>query len=339
MASIPALDGVRGLAILLVLLGHSIHVGENFAMLSPQAAGVRLFFVLSGFLITRLLLDATGAIRTEAVSRASVLSAFYMRRVLRIVPLYAVALAVGAIIGIAALREHWPWYVAYLANVRAAIAPPDVSISHLWSLAVEEQFYLIWPWLVLAGGLPGRCARVMLVCAGARAVLLLTGHEAAAYTLTRFDALAAGAWLAHGLSPAVIRRCGWAGLAGLLVLPWGDAHTMPVAMLSEWAGISGCVWLVAMAPRWRVLTLAPLRGVGRISYAVYVIHPMLPEALARTGLPAIAVWQGVGLSLALAWVSWILVERPILRLKRYWPYVPRQTHRPLPAPVSDWGRA
>lgn len=202
---ITALDGLRGIAILAVL---EFHFAEGLTGLSRAELaiynfirtgwlGVDLFFVLSGFLITGILTDARHTPRY--------FQNFYWRRAVRIFPpYYAFLLAYGVFYPLARHRPldaPW-WHWTYLTNVAVALHLPVGTTPHFWSLAVEEQFYLLWPLLIYL--LPRRAAmRVCLGCiVGAPAIrimLLLAGiGNPAAYVLMpcRVDALAVGGWLA-----------------------------------------------------------------------------------------------------------------------------------------------
>jgi peptidoglycan/LPS O-acetylase OafA/YrhL len=227
---VPALDGVRGLAILLVLLYH--FVGQTAATNRLEAAvtwalgygflGVDLFFVLSGFLITGILYDSRaepGYFRT-----------FYMRRVLRIFPLYYGVLAVvffgvsliPALRGseLAGLKEHQAWAWLYGINVYLSIQGGWVLsyIEHFWSLAVEEHFYFVWPLVVwLLGARPRLLMRTALglaaVSFGARVAASLSGVSTVATTvLTPFqlDALCLGGlfavWLRQPKGELAVKR-------------------------------------------------------------------------------------------------------------------------------------
>src|SRR5688572_2559121 len=213
---IPALDGVRGVAILLVLILHFSAYGHGLA---PSALlidrlyyrvagagwiGVDLFFVLSGFLITGILCSA----------RASehYLRNFYARRVLRIFPLYYGALILLVVLlpwfwpdnaGIDSMARDAPWYWTYLSNLKIARDgwPESGAIGHFWSLAVEEQFYLVWPLIVMALGrrqLQYACLVCIVGALAIRVSLNMQGNSTAAFVLTpaRMDALAVGAYLA-----------------------------------------------------------------------------------------------------------------------------------------------
>ena len=210
---IPALDGVRGVAILLVLIFHfarftriagDLWLDRLFLHVTQVGwVGVDLFFVLSGFLITGILLDAKG--------REGYLRTFYARRALRILPLYYAVLCTMVL---AALLFNSPvyhrfletqaWYWLHFQNVLFAQRswPGPASLGHFWSLAVEEQFYLVWPFAV-AFAKPGVLLRLSVGCVIAsfllRLVLSASGaHPAFSYALmpARMDALAIGAVLA-----------------------------------------------------------------------------------------------------------------------------------------------
>jgi len=213
-AYVPALDGVRGLAIIMVMLAHFTSYGGLHPVVFLDRAyrsvvmlggtGVDLFFVLSGFLITGILLDS----RHEA----GYFRNFYMRRVLRIFPLYYATLAGCFLIlplfrggdeELARLLSEQGWYWTYLANVRMALDgwPAFNSIGHFWSLAVEEQFYMVWPLAVFAVG--GKRLRILCVMVILGSLLARVAFWQAGFlprinvmTVARMDALAAGAFLA-----------------------------------------------------------------------------------------------------------------------------------------------
>ncbi|MEM8865655.1 MAG: acyltransferase, partial [Planctomycetota bacterium] len=237
---IPALDGVRGLGVLMVVIYHSSHVPSGDLLLQAFALvrsmlwiGVDLFFVLSGFLITRILISTHDS--------PQYFRSFYVRRTVRIFPLYygvlfalfvglpAMAWIVGGPIAeltasgaYRQLAEHQVWLWTYLQNFFQARGPTGQpgaglpGLGHFWSLAIEEQFYLVWPamiWLVARGeNLTRRIAMLCCVIVTAtlaiRSGLVISGAEPWAifhWTFTRCDALAWGALAAALVSDAQFR--------------------------------------------------------------------------------------------------------------------------------------
>lgn len=305
----PELDGLRGIAVLVVLASHA-HV-PGFAI-DGGLAGVTLFFALSGYLITSLLaaeIAASGRIR---------LAGFYARRALRLLPaLFAVLIvvAIGYSIGVwtslAALPLTIASVVGYMANW-AGIGGLQLGVlAHTWSLSVEEQFYLAWPLLLVAGIRFRRLAIALLVVAVLvtpwRFVLMGDGAGYArvfAGTDTHVDALFVGCAIAL-LGTRLPSAFGWLGLAATVVLgmTWAsDAELpwfLPLATVGSALALAGC----PASLRW-----APLAYIGRISYGLYLWHYLF----IWSGLP----WPVVILaSLLVASLSYIVIERPFLRLK------------------------
>jgi peptidoglycan/LPS O-acetylase OafA/YrhL len=340
---LPSLDGVRGLAVLLVLAFHAWpSQWTSFGWM-----GVDLFFVLSGFLITGILVDAR-----DAPGRART---FYIRRVLRILPLYYGVLVLMFVVlplvhrptslVYAQLSHDQIWYWTYTSNWLLGLEiPPHFNyMNHFWSLAVEEQFYLMWPLIVwhtsrrtalriAAGAIAGALlCRIVLADAGV--------WWLATYFLTpcRVDALAVGSLVALALRApgdpaATVRRVSDGmlraaiGVTALVVLALVFAHTgfaekvrLPVSVnLSAVAWIFGWLVTVAATRQPRVLQWAPLRAAGQYSYGIYVVHPFVFEYVRR-------YWAGDGIflrgvvvavaSVLLAWLSYHGYEKHFLRLK------------------------
>jgi len=318
----PALDGLRGLAILLVYIFHyggglkSTHLaGRLFGYLSSAGwTGVELFFALSGFLITGILWNST----REPYSIRN----FYARRVLRILPLYYAALVICAVVmliqGHHQLRQLY-LYAFFLQDLPRladmALAVPTLPLHHFWSLAVEEQFYLIWPFLLL---LCHTRRAALRLCLGAFALcwsfcfviygpLHLVSPQTAQsfdmFFLTRAGALALGAALAIALSatpgssnpPAFTRFALPAFLAGLAIYLTSSliCHDFTLAPHLQFIlGLPG-VWLAATATipivlrsglLRRLCSVTPLRFLGRISYGFYVFHLLLMPVFDAIGL-------------------------------------------------------
>ncbi len=353
---VPALDGLRGLAVLMVVASHvsSYHA----ELLGP--AGVAIFFVLSGYLITTLLLKERD--RWGAVS----LPAFYLRRALRLFP---------ALVLIVVLTPVLLWAVSdpRLGSVTAGLLTTLFYVQdwagatghfgvlpHAWSLSVEEQFYLLWPFaLALIGsrvrGNPHALARAVLgltAIAGLWHVLatLVLGYNWTYYAPdTNAVFLLAGCALATGLRarPALTLPgpVAVAALAAVCVLPLLLTR-LPV---SHWRSSTllmfpvtlGGVLVVLGVGRLPVLNLGVLRWFGKISYGLYLWNYLLislePNGHELTGKQRLMA--GV-LAIAVAAASWYLVESPILRRKARYQRVPELSEppggsaRPVPAPAS-----
>jgi peptidoglycan/LPS O-acetylase OafA/YrhL len=370
---IPALDGLRGIAIILVLLHHFTYYRPTAGLDARLGdvlfffwTGVDLFFVLSGFLITGILLDSRG--------RERYFSTFYARRFLRIFPLYYLVLFLAFVVvpefpalhtvvlgqeGEIDLPPQWPYWL-YLTNFSIAEGGwVHGWVDVAWSLAIEEQFYLVWPlliWLCPPRVLPVLCALILI----SQPVARIYAREIDMPVLSifvlpwfRLDGFAVGALLAlaqrSGHMPLLAR---WAGavaiaaVAGIIYCTIMGGHTWwwnrPMQQYGySLIAIAGGAMLAAAIgrpaqSRWPRMLSAPwLRAFGKYSYGLYLIHPPVmrvvrefvfdPLEYERFGLgPWIAqvvyYAAATSASFALAWLSWNAYESPILRLKERFPY-------------------
>ncbi len=340
---LPQLDGLRAVAIALVLASHLWplptvkHLGLDKLWAPPLGhVGVSLFFVLSGFLITRILLASRD--RQEAgATLGSQLWPFYARRFLRIVPAYTVLLAVLVCGGVQRADERLVWHATYTSNV---ILASDAEWAkggfdrHLWSLSVEEQFYLVWPLLVLLTPRLGLLPMMVLTFAGGTLWRSWCLWEGTSFKWTEIttpanaDLLAAGGLLALVALP---RSAAWA--MTLIVLPVALLLNGPLGnwQIGPRIAINNAILALGLAGLVRLcdgtggpLAWRPLAYVGTISYAAYLVHTVCGE-LARRMIGADAnVWllsiTATSLTLGIASLSWHAFESPILRLKRLVPY-------------------
>ena len=353
---IGALDGIRGLAILLVLAFHFGRSARMFGISNPilQATeigwvGVDLFFVLSGFLITGILYDSR---MNERYYRN-----FYARRSLRIFPLYYGALLVTVVLGMLwpeaeVWSAHSPaWIAFYTTNFLMASEGTEAAgiLGHFWSLAVEEHFYLLWPLFVRWGTrrqLMAVSAALIVMAFALRITLVFKGVDPEAIyilTPTRFDALATGAFCSLAVrgagGPVALMRVGWITLvlggAGMLVLIL-SRHTLsnqdPVMQtvgFTMLSAIFASVIVIGLTGRLikGVLENGVLRWFGRYSYGIYIWHPIIAVILFNTQIPgalgvsgphssALMVLLALALSILTAVISYRYWEQPFLRLKR-----------------------
>ena len=149
----PQFDGLRALAVITVMVDHFTADVPNFPLpdwIRLGATGVRLFLVMSGFFITASLRRARERMELSAISAPRTIGDFYLRRLLRIGPAYIAFAAIALVLNIGAIRQNWPWVFTGTVNWFIAWANQwPLTISHLWSVCVQEQFYLFWPLLIL----------------------------------------------------------------------------------------------------------------------------------------------------------------------------------------------
>jgi peptidoglycan/LPS O-acetylase OafA/YrhL len=343
------LDGLRAVAVLCVCWHHwmpkRFHLGLNWG-----ATGVDLFFVLSGFLITGILLACRRPLEAGRQGVWFTAKRFYARRFLRIFPLYYAVLAVASValaLEPGVLVSLWTYTFNLWGAWRGVLS--GTLVSHFWSLAVEEQFYLVWPWVML---LAPRRALVLIVVATialgplSRALLFAAGAPFDAMrmvTTSCLDLLAAGALFAilverHGLAGVLRGRLARAtGLVGALLFAWGtviqvrgggaDASQLDVLVVyTRWPLFA---WLVLAAAQGfggllgRVLCARPLTYVGKVSYGVYVFHAFA-LLLDRVGLagfhPLVRCAAYLAFTLVVSELSWRFFESRINALKERFPY-------------------
>jgi len=361
---LPTLDGLRGVAILAVLFfhyaggalkqSHSLFVGSISMMIGFGWTGVDLFFVLSGFLITGILYDTRNGSRYYRN--------FYARRALRIFPAYYLLLATYLLLT-PFLHLHWKpghlFFLVYLGYPAALVWPalqlisPFVAVVHLWSLSSEEQFYLIWPWMIAKLKNP---KVILWACAalGGGAILLRTTILAAhaldpswvyGFLPCRMDTLALGAAL------AILVRSSWYSHAqqwsapvfiiagGILIIICCVRHTVDrydfvIATIgySLIAIVYGALLLGSLRKgSWlgHLFSAKLLRFFGKYSYGLYLyhlplaslLHPMRDYFISRTQSfltgSAVYLTSALAINLIVACLSFYLFESPILQLKTH----------------------
>ncbi len=340
------IDALRLLAVLVVMFHHYL-VEVHFTIFGR---GVELFFMLSGYFTTRQLLLFKDRVRSGGGGMGRALAAFYARRYIRILPVYAAVVAAGLLAGMPEARDNAVWLATFTANWGILLRGEWIGpYSHFWSLAVLEQFYLFWPTLVLT--LPRRWetrAPVVLVLAavGWRTGCLATGlHGMGTFLVpwAGWDQLGIGALVAvlHARGDAaapLMRRLARVGLllGGPVALGLLFPGVLPVPV-GYFYGVRPLVdslffaWLVDAAARGfgglpgRILSNRAVCTLGRSSYSIFAIHHFTVYLLP----PGVRAWLGpvldcdwrwtvlVPATLLVAWLCYRFVERPIGRLKRH----------------------
>lgn len=338
----PALDGLRGVAILAVLAIHTHHV-IGWPLLRGGNIGVDIFFVLSGFLITALLLE-----EWQHVGSIS-LKGFYWRRALRLGPALLVLLAVmyafaGVFLAPVEANETkraLPIAFVYASDLALAFFNiPLGALQHTWSLAIEEHFYLVWPLLLLAGLKLGISKRwlllITLLLAVASMIQRATLHQLGAPPVrtyygidTRADALLIGCAAAMAVTWGMLRS----NHVRLLLIPASllivlcliaTDYASPFMHLGGFTALAGAAAVLVvnsvLSPSSQLTGLfeaRPLVWVGRISYGLYLWHYLVFKAANHLQLGwALKLCVAVTATFAVTCLSYYLIERPALSLKR-----------------------
>jgi peptidoglycan/LPS O-acetylase OafA/YrhL len=335
---IPALDGLRAVAVFLVIFGHF-----GFEMV-PAMQGVMIFFVLSGFLITWLLLKENE--RSGTVS----LAGFYKRRTLRIFPaFYAYWLLLVLMLVVTGRAVLWPqaWSaLLYTSNYYTAInGDPNNGLSHTWSLAIEEQFYLLWPCVFLL--LRSNLRRMTIFLVGLigavwihRAVLSLGFHVDQAYIFaaldTRIDGLMVGCLLAVLLKRQALASL-WRGVTANALLPLATIALLAGSIYAgnvysyKYQDVFGfaiepvlvailVVQMISLSSTalWKWTEWRAVKYLGRISYSLYLYQQLTLHAVrnALSSYPVLVQLTGaIVVTIILATISYYVIERPFLKLK------------------------
>lgn len=292
----PALDGLRGIAIILVILYHNFNFIEYF---NYGWLGVDLFFVLSGFLITNILLNS---LTSENYFRN-----FYARRVLRIFPLYYFSLLLflflipainPSLLDMSYYKEHQVWFWTYLQNWPLIIKSDEsgIALNHYWSLAIEEQYYVLWPLVILLLKKPKRlfilCVLVLVIVIAARFYIWENSEYYPSYEraflFTRIDGILIGSMLAaiYKINPQLLRKYFTFFLLALTAVNYlfylykqtqsPDFPVWAIAGFTTFSFIFAIVVYEAVMKENRVvnyiLTNPVLRFLGKYSYGFYIFH-------------------------------------------------------------------
>ena len=345
------LDGVRALAVLMVMVSHWTDRQSTSLLHYGGAMGVGLFFVLSGFLISHILLRQQVDFQSGIPGiKAKILSTFYIRRTLRIFPIYYLYITVLVVLGIGASREIWPWLYGYAYNILLFATNNWYSgyVEHLWSLAIEEQFYLVWPLALLACPprfnwhlVFGFIALGMICKAGM--YLQAPASQYSKFPVCQFEAFGLGALL------ALIRQSKmripnatflmWLSFGFYIFFKWNVLH------------FHGKSFLGVLIPSWSIFSMLVVYlaadGItgfskvffdnkfvvylGKVSYGLYLYHLFVPDLvsygfqkfqIATLPFPLMHLIYSL-VTLGICAASWTLIEQPINGLKDRFRYFPK----------------
>lgn len=348
MRYLKQLDALRAIAVIFVIIKHYVPAHYIINATPNGIIGVGTFFVLSGYLITSILFHQRGQ---AEVPRMTLIKNFYGRRTLRIFPIYYLTVLLLLLFQNrtdTSIGTTYPYYLTYTANIYFFLSNKwDGMLSHLWSLSVEEQFYLLWPWAILF--LPRKYLPHLLfgfIAVGIGTQSLLRGHRMGdVLPFTAFDSFGLGALLAwvqlyrSRYLPLFYRTASVAAaLAAVLMalyVGWG-VQLLPVRTIVSFMA----VWLIAHlllhekdSPLRFVFNNRLLIFLGKISYGLYLyqnlipklitsdivdkyINPLLPKAITNQwGL--LFLFESLFLLVLVSWLSYEVIEKRFLKLKRY----------------------
>jgi peptidoglycan/LPS O-acetylase OafA/YrhL len=335
---LSGIDGLRAIAAMLVVVYHAGVPGV------PASTGVLAFFVLSGFLITRLIIDEEEATHSVSLKR------FYIRRSFRIFPAFYAYFFVALAFTLLRHRPvNWPHAASafyYVSNYyQAILGDPDNGLSHTWSLSVEEQFYLLWPLAFILLRTNARRFTTLAVLIPLlwlyRELLVFVFSVDQGYIYeafdTRVDHILMGCLLAVALHGGYLQRlwrivCGspWSILVtlGLIVLTFQGGRFIPIRDYRDSVEFVVmpvlCAVLIAQLiafpthPVTRPFNWGWMRYLGKISYSIYLYQQLVvyPAMKLAGGSRALGVVSAIVVTIIFAMGSWYIVEQPFLKLRK-----------------------
>lgn len=358
MKYIKQLDSLRAIAVLLVIISHWLPETNIVNRYVPNGAiGVNIFFVLSGFLISTILFANKNSAENATISKGVILKNFYARRSLRIFPIYYLAIFILLIFHKATgthIKPAFIYFATYASNFYFFhIGTWDGMISHLWSLAVEEQFYLLWPCILLFT----RKKYLLPVILGFILIGTISNYLTRDFqlngvlTFTCFDAFGLGALLSWQViydAKSMTRFYGilsfCAGVSAVLLLgylissqtvyfPWRTIISIMALWLIAYITINANSNRALFKLVWNNKVLIFL---GKISYGLYLYHnlvsgfnikviniyinPLLPDILFKKHWGELFLAENIILLVLISWLSFVFIEKKFLSLKKYFQY-------------------
>ncbi len=365
MQYIKQLDSIRAIAVIMVIISHWLPNQNIFNRIPNGQIGVDIFFVLSGFLISKILLDNRDKAILQNTSTFTVLKNFYIRRSLRIFPIYYLTIIAVYIVTAydgTPIKDPFIYYATYTSNFYFFSQQSwDVMLPHLWSLAVEEQYYLIWPWLVLL--VNRKYILPVILCfivIGIGSQLLVSGLKMSRIlTFTCFDAFGLGSLLAWGITykkekvPLYFKQLSIVAIIVFLyflysvtVKQWMVLSVRTtVSILTLW--LICYIYIYHQTDKLRgtfILNNRLLIFIGKISYGIYLYHNIIPSMITEKYIDVyfnpllpdffnvkykmlLVIAENSILVIVISWLSFILIEKQFLKLKNRFNYIPKNTSK------------
>lgn len=344
------IDGLRCFAVLGVVFAHYIvsHLDNDTIRKIPFGSGVNLFFVISGYLITTILLNKKNDIENKTTTISKEIKNFFAKRTLRIFPLYYLIILFLFIFSYNEVQEYFIYLLTYTTNMYMTFHNTYIgSRTHLWSLAVEEQFYLIWPFIVFFINrkyfLSIISVLIILSLFSKFYFLNYTSYQLGsnAFLISCFDSLGMGALLAYlqlynlTLFERILNKKVLLGLIISYIILFIFPKALSPSTISLFENFANSLiyfFIVGIAAqnKFNGITKFLLENktslyLGKISYGIYIIHNFMPDLfysffarkLPPTDHYSIKVFYWIFLTILVASISWFLIERPILKLKKH----------------------
>lgn len=341
------LDGLRFIAVFLVILSHWFPKTHFLNYLPNGSIGVTIFFVLSGFLISSILFNYKQKIKKGKVNNRKALAIFYIRRSLRIFPIYYILIIFLYFYGYSTIKENFGYFLTYTSNILMFKNQTSYgTISHLWTLAIEEQFYLFWPFIVLF--VRKKFIKVIipiliLIAVFSQFYMNLNFEYYNYLTFNAFDAFGFGSLLAffHTFEKenlVVYRNILWGLLAVVSLFFILNINFFTSQTLTSILTTLLLIFILNAKNKnsypSKFLRIPTLRYIGKISYGIYLFHTFIPGFMRnyyQLYLPTFLKNQyfisGVnfGIVILVATVSWYVIESPINSIKKKFKILSRKS--------------
>jgi peptidoglycan/LPS O-acetylase OafA/YrhL len=345
------IDGLRCFAVLGVLISHFIiyYLSNESLKTLPFGSGVNLFYVISGYLITTILLNKKQEIEDKTTTLKMEIKNFFAKRVLRIFPLYYIVILFILVFNYDEVQSYFLYLVTYTTNIYMTFSNTYIgNNTHLWSLAVEEQFYLIWPFVIFLINKKYLLRTILFLILSSLFskyyFFNCTAYQIGtnAFLTSCFDSLGMGALLAYLqlYNVTLFEKLLNKKTVLFLIISYIILFLYPSILsdslkpvLNNFSTSLIYFFIVGIAAqnKFNGITKYALENkvslyLGKISYGIYIIHNFMPEMfydffarkLPPTDLHSIKVIYWISLTIIIASISWFMIERPILKLKKYY---------------------